>query len=141
MGNLLAISEAQRKFVLILFEAFGIVALALAAVGIYGVLSGSITDRTREIGVRAALGASRGNILALVLRQGMRLSGLGIVIGLFGAGVASQALMSLLFGVSRLDMITYLSVIALLVVVSGIACWVPARRAATVDPMVALRYE
>src|SRR5205814_1197896 len=141
MGNLVAISEAERNFVLILFEAFGIVALALAAVGIYGVLSGSITERTREIGVRAALGASRGNILALVLLRGMRLTGLGVVIGLFGAGAASQALMSLLFGVSRIDMITYVSVIVLLVVVSGIACWVPARRAAKVDPMVALRYE
>jgi putative ABC transport system permease protein len=141
MSNLVAISEAERNFVLILFEAFGIVALALAAVGIYGVLSGSVTERTCEIGVRAALGASRSNILALVLRRGMRLTGLGVVIGLFGAGAASQALMSLLFGVSRLDMITYLSVIARLAVVSGIACWVPARRAAKVDPMVALRFE
>jgi putative ABC transport system permease protein len=141
MSNLVAISEAERNFVLILFEAFGIVALALAAVGMYGVLSGSVTERTCEIGVRAALGASRSNILALVLRRGMRLTGLGVVIGLFGAGAASQALMSLLFGVSRLDMITYLSVIALLAVVSGIACWVPARRAAKVDPMVTLRYE
>jgi ABC-type antimicrobial peptide transport system permease subunit len=80
----------------------------LAATGIYGVLSGSVTERTREIGVRAALGASRGRILALVIRQGMSLVGLGAVIGLGGAALASQALVSLLFGISRLDPVTCL---------------------------------
>ena len=88
-----------------------------------------------------ALGASRGHILALVVRQGMTLTGLGIVIGLSGAVAASQAIATLLFGVSRLDPITYLGVIAVLVGVSAIACWVPARRATKVDPLVALRYE
>jgi putative ABC transport system permease protein len=139
MGNLLAASEAERHFVLVLFEVFGIVALALAAVGIYGVLSVSVAERTREIGVRAALGASRGNILALVLGQGMRLTALGAAIGLFGAAVASRALLTLLFGVRQLDMITYLGVIVLLGIVSAIACWTPAYRAARVDPSVALR--
>lgn len=141
MEDLLAASAAERRFALILFEAFGIVALVLAATGIYGVLSGSVTERTREIGVRLALGASRGDILALVVRQGMTLTGLGVVIGLSGAVAASQAIVTLLFGVSRLDPITYLGVIALLVGVSVIACWVPARRATKVDPLVALRYE
>jgi putative ABC transport system permease protein len=141
MDNLLAASAAERRFALILFQAFALVALVLAATGIYGVLSGSVTERTREIGVRLALGASRGHILALVVRQGMTLTGLGILIGLSGAVAASQAIVTLLFGVSRLDPITYLGVIAVLVGVSAIACWLPARRATKVDPLVALRYE
>jgi putative ABC transport system permease protein len=141
MDNLLAATEAERHFVLILFEAFGAVALVLAAVGIYGVLSGSVTERTREIGVRAALGASRGDIVALVLRQGMRLTTLGIVIGSCAAAAASRILVTLLFGVSRLDLVTYLGVIALLAGVSIIACWTPAWRAAQVDPSITLRAE
>src|SRR6266545_776111 len=130
MDTLLTTSEAERHFALILFEAFGIVALVLAAVGIYGVLSGSVTERMREIGVRAALGASRRNILALILRQGMTLTGIGVVIGLGGAVAASQAIISMLYGISRFDSITYLGVIALLGSVSGIACLAPAWRAA-----------
>jgi putative ABC transport system permease protein len=141
MEDLLTASAAERQFTLILFEAFGIVALALAAVGIYGVLSGNVTERTHEIGIRAALGASRGNILALVIRQGMTLTGLGVVIGLAAAFAASQTIATLLFGISPLDPLTYFGVIALLLAVSAIACWVPAWRAARVDPMVALRYE
>ena len=141
IDDLLAASTAERRFALILFEAFGIVALALAATGIYGVLSGSVTERMREIGVRLALGASRSNILALVVRQGMTLTGLGVVIGLTGALAATQAIVTLLFGISRLDPITYLGVIALLVGVSVIACWVPAWRAARVDPSITLRAE
>ena len=101
MDALLAASAAERRFALILFSTFGLVALVLAATGIYGVLSGSVTERTREIGVRSALGASRGNIIALVVRQGMRLTGLGIVIGSAAAAAASQAIVTLLFGVSR----------------------------------------
>jgi putative ABC transport system permease protein len=141
MASLLTASEADRRFALTLFETFGMVALVLAAVGIYGVLSGGVTERMREIGVRAALGASRRNILLLVIRQGMMLTGIGIMIGLFGALTASQVIVSLLYGVSRFDPITYLSVIALLAGVSGIACWVPAWRAAQVDPSVTLRSE
>ena len=141
MDNLLVNSEAERHFVLILFEAFGLAALVLAATGIYGVLSGSVTERTREIGLRTALGATPVDILALVVRQGMTMTGLGVVIGLSGAAIASHSLITLLFGVSRLDPFTYLGVIAVLGFVSIIACAVPARRAAKVDPMVALRYE
>ena len=141
MDELVSASVAERHFALILFETFGIVALVLAAIGIYGVLSGSVTERMREIGVRSALGASRGNILALVLRQGMTLTVVGAVIGLVGAVVASQALITLLFGVSRLDPVTYLGVIALLLGVSAVACWVPAWRAARVDPAITLRAE
>ena len=141
MDDRLAKSAAERRFALILFETFGLAALVLAAIGIYGVLSGSVTERTREIGVRLALGASRRNILALVVRQGMTLTGLGVVIGLTGAVAATQAIVTLLFGISRLDPITYLGVIALLVGVSVIACWVPAWRAARVDPSITLRAE
>jgi ABC-type antimicrobial peptide transport system permease subunit len=139
MDNLLADSAAERRFALIVFEAFALAALVLAAAGIYGVISGSVAERTREIGVRSALGASRGSILTLVLREGLVLTGLGIAIGLVGAAVASQALTALLFGVSRLDPLTYTSVVALLIVVSLIACGLPARRAARLDPASTLR--
>jgi putative ABC transport system permease protein len=141
VADLLAASAAERRFALILFEAFALAALVLAAAGIYGVLSGSVAERTREIGVRSALGASRENILGLVLRQGLRLTALGTVIGLAGAAAASQAIAAMLFGVSRLDPVTYLGVVALLAGVSVIACWVPAWRAVLVDPASTLRTE
>jgi putative ABC transport system permease protein len=139
MDELLAASAAERRFALILFEAFALAALVLAAAGIYGVISGSVAERTREIGMRSALGASRANILGLVVRQGMTLTALGAVIGLAGAVAASQAIGAMLFGVSRLDPVTYVSVIGLLAVVSVIACGLPAWRAARVDPATTLR--
>jgi putative ABC transport system permease protein len=141
MESLLTASEADRRFALTLFEAFGMMALVLAAIGVYGVLSGGVNERMREIGVRAALGASRRNILLLVLRQGMTLSGIGIIAGLIGAVIASQVILSLLYGVSRFDPTTYLFVIALLTGVSGVASWAPAWRAAQVDPSITLRAE
>ncbi len=139
MDTLLAASQAERHFALILFEAFGIVALVLAAIGLYGILSGSVTERMREIGVRSALGASRRDILALILRQGLTLTAIGVVIGLGAAAAASRAITSLLYGISRFDPVTYLGVIALLAIVSVIACLAPAWRAAKVDPSGALR--
>ncbi len=141
MADLLASTAAERRFALILFETFALAALVLAAAGIYGVLSGSVAERTREIGVRLALGASRKSVLAMVVRQGMTLTVIGMVIGLAGAAAASQAIAAMLFGVSPLDPVTYLGVIALLAAVSVIACGVPAWRAMRVDPIVALRYE
>lgn len=141
MDDLLAASAAERRFVLLLFEAFGLVALTLAATGLYGVLAGSVTERTREIGVRSALGATRQSIVALILRQGITLTGLGLVVGLMGAVAASQAIASMLFGVSRLDPFTYVGVMVLLAIVSVIACAVPAWRAARIDPSIALRCE
>ena len=141
MQHLVDVSEAERRFVLILFSIFGSVALVLAAVGIYGVLSGSVNERTREIGVRAALGASRRDILALVLRDGLLLTSIGMVLGMAGAAAASQGLKSLLFGVSRLDPLTYAGVIGLLAVVAIIACAAPAWRASRVDPSITLRAE
>jgi putative ABC transport system permease protein len=141
MGSLLESSEAQRRFALTLFEAFGMVALILAAVGIYGVLSAGVNERMREMGVRAALGASRSSIQMLVLRQGVTLTGIGVLIGLLGAVAASRIVVSLLYGVSRFDLVTYISVIALLTCVSAVASWVPAWRAAQVDPAITLRAE
>jgi putative ABC transport system permease protein len=141
MDHLVSASAAERRFAMILFEAFALVALVFAATGIYGVLSGSVSERMREIGVRSALGASRGEILALVLRQGMTLTALGIAIGLAGASAATQALVSMLFGISRLDAITYAGVVSLLAVVSIAACWMPAWRASRVDPAITLRTE
>lgn len=141
MNDLVARSAAERRFAFIVFEAFALAALVLAATGIYGVLSGSVAERMREIGVRSALGASRGRILELVVRQGMTLTALGIAVGLIGAFAASQALVTLLFGVTRLDPVTYGGVIVLLVGVSLVACWLPAWRASRVDPAITLRAE
>lgn len=141
MESLISATEAQRRFALILFEVFALVALILAATGIYGVLSCTVNERTREIGVRAALGASRSNILNLIVRQGMTLTVFGVAIGLFGAVAASYALVTLLWGVSRLDPATYVGVIAVLLAISAVACWIPAWRAAQVDPAITLRAE
>ncbi|HWC18861.1 MAG TPA: FtsX-like permease family protein, partial [Terriglobales bacterium] len=139
--NLLAQTEAQRRFALVLFEAFALVALILAATGLYGVLAGGVTERTREIGVRSALGASRADILQLILRQGLALTVLGVAVGIGGATLASRALTTLLFGISRLDPTTYGGVVAMLLVVSAMASWFPAWRAAQVDPAITLRAE
>ncbi len=139
MNSLLDRSVAERRFVLVLFEAFSLIALLLAATGIYGILSNSVTERTREIGIRAALGASRTDLVALVLRQGLTLTALGLMLGMVGALAGSRVIATLLYGTSRLDPLTYAGVAALLLAVSAVACLVPARRAARVDPMQALR--
>ena len=141
MDSLIAASESDRHFVLILFEAFALVGLLLAATGIYGVLACSVTERTREIGVRSALGASRRNILLLVMRQGMTFSIIGLLLGLTTAVAASSAITALLFGITRLDPLTYAGVAALLLLVSATACLIPARRAVSVNPVIALRAE
>jgi len=141
MAELLAASAAERRFSLILFEAFALAALVLAAAGIYGVLAAGVAERTREIGVRSALGASRRSILTLVLGQGLRLTGIGIGIGLLLAAAANGLIAAMLFGVSRLDPITYIAVSAMLAGVSIVACALPAWRALLVDPVTTLRAE
>jgi putative ABC transport system permease protein len=141
MDALIAASEANRRFVLMLFETFGTVALLLAAIGIYGVLAGSVSERTREIGVRSALGASRAEILALVGGEGMTLTLIGVGLGLAGAFVTSRTLATLLFGVTPLDPVTYIGMMLLMAAVATAACWVPALRAARIDPAISLRLE
>jgi putative ABC transport system permease protein len=139
MDARIASTEAQRHFALIVFEAFALTSLVLAAIGIYGVLSGSVAERLREIGVRSALGASPADIYGLIIRQGMTLAAIGVILGVGGAIFASRALVTLLFGVSTLDVVTYAGVIALLLGIAGIACWLPASRAARIDPSITLR--
>jgi putative ABC transport system permease protein len=141
MERLVGQSIADRHFALILFEAFGLVALLLAATGIYGVLSGAVTERMREMGVRAALGATPSDIVGLIVWKGMALTTVGVMIGLAGAALATRAVVSMLFGVSRLDPVTYVVVVALLGAVSAIACGLPALRASRVDPASTLRAE
>ncbi len=130
-----------RRGITLLLGLFSGLALLLAAIGLYGVLSYEVTQRTREIGIRGAIGASRGQIVGLILRQGMRKTGVGLAAGLLGTVLLARYLGTLLFGITAADAVSYISVLALLGGVSLLACWLPARRAARVDPIVALRAE
>jgi len=139
--NLLAREASPRRFNAGLFAAFAVLALVLAATGVYGVLSYSVSQRTHEVGIRMALGAGRHDVLRLFMGQGMVLVLLGLVLGLAGAFALTRLMSSLLFGVSTTDLTTFVVVALGLVVVGLFACYIPARRATKVDPLVALRYE
>jgi putative ABC transport system permease protein len=134
-------SLGSRRFNVILVGFFGVTALLLATIGVFGVMAYSVSRRTREIGVRVALGASTGEVLRMILGQGMRTIVIGIAIGIAGALALARTLESMLFGVTATDPLTFGGVTLLLVAAALLACYIPARRATKVDPMVALRYE
>jgi putative ABC transport system permease protein len=139
METIVADSLAQRRFTMQVVALFGVLALLLASIGIYGVMAYSVSQRTREIGIRVALGASRALILRWVLRQGLILIVIGVGTGLLAAFALMRSLQSLLFGVGATDVVTYASLAGVLAVVALAACYIPARRATKVDPIVALR--
>jgi predicted permease len=141
MDQWLSESLARRRFAMLALGLFALVAMILAAVGIYGVMSYSVAQRTREIGIRVALGAQTRNVLKLVISQGMLLAGAGVGAGLIAAFAITRVMGSLLFGVGATDPLTFAAIALLLAGVALLACWIPARRAAKVDPMIALRYE
>ncbi|MEE9246223.1 MAG: FtsX-like permease family protein, partial [Gemmatimonadota bacterium] len=141
LGELVNASIAQRRFYMLLLTAFALTALALASVGVYGVMSYSVARRTNEFGIRMALGASPEELLSLVLRRGFVLALAGVGIGVVASFASTRLLANLLFGTSAVDPATFLAVAALLTGVALLACFVPARRATRVDPLVALKYE
>ncbi|HEU4387242.1 MAG TPA: ABC transporter permease [Blastocatellia bacterium] len=141
MEQWLSESLARRRFAMLMLGLFALVALLLAAVGIYGVMSYTVAQRTREIGVRVALGAQTGEVLRMVVQQGMSLAGIGIGIGLVTSLFATRLMTGLLFGVRAADLITFVTIVAVLAVTALLACLIPAQRATRVDPMIALRYE
>jgi putative ABC transport system permease protein len=141
MDSMLSDSGSLRNFDLSLLGAFSLLALSLAAVGVYAVMAFSVSQRTREIGIRIALGADSRDVLRLILRQGARLAITGSIIGVAGAFFLRKIMASFLFGLSANDPLVLSIVPCIMVLVILLACWLPARRATKIDPMVALRYE
>jgi len=141
MESIISGSLSAQRFSMTLMGVFAALALVMASVGIYGVISYLMGQRTHEIGIRMALGARRADVLKLVVGQGFRMTLIGVGIGLVGALGLMRFLASLLYGVKPTDPLTFIAVSLILTVVALFACYIPARRAATVDPMVALRYE
>jgi putative ABC transport system permease protein len=136
-----ALGLAPQRVVVSVSGSLGVIGVLLAAIGIYGVTAYAVSRRTREIGIRMALGAQRTDVLAMVMHQGLWLAGIGAAIGLLLAAVASQALAVFLFGIPPLDPLIFGAAAALFAVVALTACYLPARRATHIDPLTALRYE
>jgi putative ABC transport system permease protein len=141
MEEVLSAAQSRPRFLTLLLLLFSSVALVLAAVGLYGVISYSVAQRTNEIGIRIAIGAQSGDVLKMVLGQGLRLGLCGVAVGAAGAFALTRLIRGLLFGINSFDPVTFGTMAVALMAVTILACYVPARRATKVDPMVALRYE
>ena len=141
MGERVAASLSERRFSMLLLTMFAVLALGLAAIGVYGVMSYLVSQGTRELGIRLALGAAPHDLLRLVVRQGMAVAVAGVVLGLAGAFLLTRFMRALLFGVGANDPLTFAAIALTLAVVAFIACYVPARRAARVDPVTSMRVE
>ena len=141
MEQVFARSINSDRFITVLLGVFGLLALFLASVGVYGVISYTVSQRTHEIGLRVALGAPGKTVLAQVIREGLGVSTIGLVIGFAGSLILSRSFETMVFGITPTDPVTYVGVIAVLLVAAAVASLIPARRASRVDPMVALRVE
>ena len=141
LNEVIASTTAPRRFNTLLLAVFAVVALALAAVGIYSVISYSVTQRTQEVGVRMALGARPADVIRLILKHGLALTLIGVAAGVLGGLAAARAMSGLLYGVTATDPATFVAISLLLGIVATLACYLPARRAAKVEPMAALRRE
>ena len=141
MDKLVDLAQAGTRFSLLLIGVFAVIAVLLAGVGLYGVLATVVRQRTPEIGVRMALGAAPASVFGLMIGQGLRLSAAGIGIGLIAATVLTRVMISMLVGVKPTDPLTYAAMVALFFLIAALASWIPARRAATLDPTRALRDE
>jgi ABC-type antimicrobial peptide transport system permease subunit len=141
MNEAIAGSLSRRRFAMVLLDSFAILALLMASLGLYGVISYLVERRTRELGIRIALGAPRWSVLRLVLTDGIKMAGFGVAVGLLASLGLTQLLTGMLYGVSTTDPLTFFAIAALLIVVAALACYLPAFRATRVDPLVALRDE
>ena len=144
MEEYLASSVVTQRFNAMLLQAFAGLALVLTGIGLYGVIAYAVAQRTHEIGVRMTLGASRSEVVRMVLKSGLQLTGIGVAAGLVLSFIAAKfatSFSSLLFGIKATDLVTFSAVVGIVTIVSLLACYIPAYRASKVDPMIALRYE